>query len=59
MVTSNSIEIQQQNRSHQFFPTEISEKVRKFHAIYFNIKNVIQVQSRRGQNPPHTPLRSR
>ena len=37
--------------SYQIVARQFSEKVAKFSGVCFNIKKVINVQSRRGQNP--------
>ena len=42
--------------SYQIVVIQILEKVAKFGSVSFNIKKVINVQSRRGQNPPPPPL---
>ena len=49
MVTSN---LAISNRPHQNISRRTSQKVTTLHGICSNIKKVIQVQSRRGPNPP-------
>ena len=53
METSSHVD---SDRSYQIVARYILEKVTKFGSVCFNIKKVINVQSRRGQNPPPAPV---
>ena len=54
METSSHVD---SHLSKQIVPRYFLEKVAKFGSVCFNIKKVINVQSRRGQNsPPPPPL---
>ena len=42
--------------SYQIVARKILEKVAKFGSVCLNINKVVNVQSRRGQNPPPLPV---
>ena len=52
MVAMETSSHMDSDMSYQIFARQILEKVAKFGNVCFNIKKVINVQSRRGQNPP-------